>query len=473
MLTQQGRVRRIDRTDRTDRAGRADPALATDREHATGRGPGIYWMSRDQRPFDNWALAFAQELALAQKRPLWTVFCLAPGYPRANRRHYEFMLRGLSLTGRLLAGQNIPLVLLTGRPPDELAAFCAAKDAAFVVADFDPLRHKQAWLDEAARRIGAPLYEVDAHNVVPCRLASDKQEFAARTIRPKIQRLLPEYLTPFPEPEPHPFLSPDAPSAPDWRAAAAYPQAANEPGPVPGFEPGPLAAAKALEDFIAHRLDGYASRRNDPAPDGQSGLSPYFHFGQLAPQRAALDVMAAKTGSAEDKAAFLEELIIRRELSDNFCLHQPDYDALSGGPAWGLAELAAHAGDKRPFLYDFEVFEGANTHSALWNAAQRQLAVTGKMHGYMRMYWAKKILEWSESPQAAFETALTLNDRYSLDGRDPNGFTGVHWSITGLHDRPWTPRPVYGKIRYMNERGCRRKFDVAAYIAAQDAARTR
>jgi len=457
MTLYEGRVRTL---------GPAREPLASGQTSGRASGPGLYWMSRDQRPFDNWALSYAQELAASQGRPLWVVFCLSPGYPGANRRHYDFMLRGLAETGRILDKLSIPLVLLKGDPPKELAAFGEARKAAFVAADFDPLRHKRAWLDEAARRMAVPVYEVDAHNVVPCREVSAKQEFAARTIRPKIHRLLPEWLTPFPEPSPHPFAAADAPPAPDWNAAAAYPKADAWPGPVPGIDPGPSAGLRALEAFIAGRLDGYATRRNDPSQNGQSGLSPYFHFGQLAPQRAALAVMAAKTGSAEDKAAFLEELIVRRELSDNFCLHQPDYDKISGGPAWGLRELTERAGDERPFVYDYTAFERAKTHSALWNAAQRQLVATGKMHGYMRMYWAKKILEWSESPQAAFETALALNDGFSLDGRDPNGFVGVHWSITGLHDRPWTPRPVFGKIRYMNERGCRRKFDVNAYIAA-------
>lgn len=427
------------------------------------QGPGIYWMSRDQRASDNWALLHAQALALAGGNPLLAVFCLAKTYPGANRRHYDFMLRGLAETEKALQAKNIPLILLRGHPPVELAAFARAQQAAFVTADFDPLRHKRTWLAQAAERLAIPFFEVDAHNIVPCRAASDKREFAARTIRPKIHRLLPEFLEPFPELVPHPFTPEDCPRA-DWEAARRFPAAADAPGPVDRIAPGPSAALATLGDFIKNRLPGYATARNDPTLDGQSNLSPYLHFGQLSPQRAALEVLQAKTGESADKEAFLEELVVRRELSENFCLYEQDYDRIGGGPAWGLAELDAHRGDRRPFVYDMTTFEAAATHSALWNAAQTEMVKTGKMHGYMRMYWAKKILEWSESPEAAFAIALALNDKYELDGRDPNGFTGIHWSLTGLHDRPWKSRPVYGKIRYMNERGCRRKFDVETYI---------
>lgn len=427
------------------------------------QGPGIYWMSRDQRADDNWALLHAQELALAGRRPLVAVFCLDKTYPGANARHYDFMLRGLAVTEKELRAKNIPLVLLCGHPPEELAAFAKARKAAFVTTDFDPLRHKRAWLAAAAARLDIPFFEVDAHNLVPCRAASDKREFAARTIRPKIHRLLQEYLEPFPELLPHPFAAEDFPQV-DWDAAGRFPEAADAPGPAGWIAPGPAAALEALGDFIENRLPGYAAARNDPTLDGQSNLSPYLHFGQISAQRIALAVMAAKAAASGDREAFFEELVVRRELSDNFCLHEPDYDRISGGPAWGLAELFAHRGDRRPFVYDLAAFEAAATHSALWNAAQTEMTRAGKMHGYMRMFWAKKILEWSKSPEDAFEIARVLNDKYELDGRDPNGFTGIHWSLTGLHDRPWKSRPVYGKIRYMNERGCRRKFDVEAYI---------
>jgi deoxyribodipyrimidine photo-lyase len=203
--------------------------------------------------------------------------------------------------------------------------------------------------------------------------------------------------------------------------------------------------------------------RNDPAKDGQSNLSPYMHFGHISAQRIALDVSMSDINK-ESREAFLEELIVRRELSDNFCFYNAHYDNFDGFPEWGKKTLNAHRKDKREYLYNIKQFENAETHDDLWNAAQIQMLKTGKMHGYMRMYWAKKILEWTESPEKAMEIAIYLNDRYELDGRDPNGYTGIAWSIGGLHDRAWNERPVFGKIRYMSYNGCKTKFDVIKYI---------
>ncbi len=215
--------------------------------------------------------------------------------------------------------------------------------------------------------------------------------------------------------------------------------------------------------FLSQKLAAYNERRNDPTLDGQSDLSPYLHFGQVSAQKLAWEVRrrALDTPSGD---AFLEELIVRRELSDNFCLYNEKYDSFEGFPAWAQKSLNAHRGDKREFLYSPKQFENAATHDELWNACQREMVQRGKMHGYMRMYWAKKILEWSASPEEALATAIDLNDRYELDGRDPNGYAGVAWSIGGVHDRAWFERPVYGQIRYMNANGCKAKFDVASYL---------
>jgi len=232
---------------------------------------------------------------------------------------------------------------------------------------------------------------------------------------------------------------------------------------VQGVKSGETAARAHLGRFLKAGLAHYDRDRNDPTRDGQSGLSVYLHFGQISAQRVALDVRNA-AAPPEAKAAFLEELIIRRELSDNFCFHNPDYDTVRAFHPWAQATLNAHRHDARTHQYALAQFEAAQTHEDLWNAAQMELVMTGRMHGYLRMYWAKKILEWSESPEAALQIAVTLNDRYQMDGRDPNGYAGCAWAIGGLHDRPWQERPVFGKIRYMNENGCRRKFDVDAYI---------
>lgn len=229
------------------------------------------------------------------------------------------------------------------------------------------------------------------------------------------------------------------------------------------MEPGESAGARTLGLFIKNRLSSYADDRNDPLEEGQSDLSPYLHFGQVSAQKVALGVRrhAWDTPSGQ---TFLEELIVRRELSDNYCLYNPRYDSFEGFPAWAQKGLNAHRQDKRPFLYKRTEFENAATHDPLWNAAQTEMVKRGKMHGYLRMYWAKKILEWSATPEEAQSTAIHLNDRYELDGRDPNGYAGIAWSVGGVHDRPWFNRPVIGPIRWMTANGCKSKFDTEGYI---------
>lgn len=422
-------------------------------------GPVVYWMSRDQRVNDNWALLHAQSLA-GDSRPVIVVFCLVPSFLGATLRQYDFMLKGLEEIESTFAKFNIPFVIRTGQPGIEIPDFLKELNAGVVVTDFDPLRIKQIWQETVGCNIDIPLIEVDSHNIVPARFVSDKMEYAARTIRPKIQRLLQEFLEEFPQIKRQSVTVSDFTSI-DWVAVRNSIEVDENIKPV-DVEPGEAAAKKSLSRFIENRLSRYASQRNDPNAGATSGLSAYFHFGHLAPQRAALAVAA--TGSGENQDSFLEELIIRRELSDNFCLHMPKYDSLEAAPAWARNTLEEYSHDVRDYLYTYEEFEGAQTHSQLWNAAQKQLLISGNMHGYMRMYWAKKILEWSNSPQEALRIVIALNDRYSLDGRDPNGYVGALWSIAGLHDRAWKKRPVFGSIRYMNERGCRRKFDADLYI---------
>ncbi|OLN27789.1 Deoxyribodipyrimidine photolyase, type II [Desulfovibrio sp. DV] len=437
-------------------------------QNAPRQGPVVYWMTREQRAADNWGLLHAAALAGQDKAPLGVLFALAPTYPGATARHYDFMLRGLAETEAALRARNIPFFLLPGDPAATVPAFLHQTGAGTCVTDFDPMRIKRHWQGAVAAAFAGALVEVDGHNVVPCLLASSRRDYAAATLRPKIHHRLAEFLEPFPELPHFAAANLDGCDPVDWAAVAGSVTADPAVPPVPpvaGLCPGPAAARAALADFIANRLPGYATRRNDPNAGAVSGLSPYFHFGQLSPQRAALDILAAKDRAPADADAYLEELIIRRELSDNYCHYTPDYDQFSALPDWAQKTLAAHAGDARPYVYEPAAFEAGATHSALWNAAQGQLVRTGRIHGYMRMYWAKKILEWSASPQAAIAIALTLNDRYALDGRDPNGVVGVLWSVGGLHDRPWANRAVYGQVRYMNERGCRRKFDVDAYVA--------
>jgi len=426
-------------------------------------GPVVYWMSRDQRVRDNWALLYAQDMALRQQVPLAVVFCLAPEFLGATLRQYAFMLRGLAEVERDLAAKGIPFALLAGEPAKVLPAFLRKCGVGLAVADFDPLKIKRQWIRAVVSAISIPFHEVDAHNIVPCRLASPKQEYGAYTLRPKLRTLLPEYLVPFPALKEHPHAWKGAVKKVAWQRVRAGLKADRSVREVDWLIPGEHAALRALRRFIARGLDRYADDRNDPNREGQSDLSPYLHFGQLSAQRVALEVMRADVRETA-RETFLEELIVRRELSDNFCFYNHNYDAPDGFPAWARKTLARHAGDRREYRYTSKEFEEGRTHDELWNAAQREMVIRGKMHGYLRMYWAKKILEWTGKAAEAMRIAIRLNDRYELDGRDPNGYAGIAWSIGGAHDRPWGARKVFGMVRYMSEKGCRAKFDVDGYI---------
>ncbi len=428
----------------------------------SGRGPVVYWMSRDQRVRDNWALEYARELALERKTPLAVAFCLTDGFLGATWRQYSFMLGGLREVERDLGKMGISFHLLRGEPASRIPGLVREMDAAALVADFDPLRIKREWVGQVAGVADVPFFRVDAHNIVPCRAASDKREFGAYTLRPKLRRLLPEFLEEFPRSKRHPFGGAGA-DAVDWEALERSLKMDRSVPPVKWARPGEKAAARALGVFLERRLGDYARSSNDPVADVGSRLSPYLHFGQLSAARVALEAQRFDADIPAQEA-FLEQLIVRRELSDNFCFHEPAYDSCEAFPAWAHETLERHRHDERPYLYSFEEFEEARTADPLWNAAQSQMVETGYMHGYMRMYWAKKILEWTESPEEALRTAVLLNDRYQLDGRDPNGYAGIAWSIGGVHDRAWGEREIFGKVRYMSAAGARRKFDVGAYV---------
>ena len=421
------------------------------------------WMNRDQRICNNWALNYAADLARANRCGFIIVFCLVPDYTGANLRHYDFMLRGIEQAAAKAVGLNIPFMVITGDPAVELPRFIRERGIGAVVTDFSPLRTPRRWKEIVANRVSLPVVEVDAHNIVPCRAASPKREYSAATFRRKMTPLLDDYLAPIPIIKPFPLENMHGYSSPDWLALRRSGSYDRSVLPVEGIEPGTDAAYDRLTEFIDHRLSLYHLNRNDPTKDAVSGLSPYLHFGQISAQDVALRVRSAPGIPIEASEAFLEELIVRRELSDNFCCYEPSYDTIDCLPGWARGTLDEHSDDPREYIYSFEELDQARTHDPLWNAAQREMVITGRMHGYMRMYWAKKILEWSASPEEAIESAVMLNDRYELDGRDPNGYVGVLWSIGGVHDRAWQERPVFGKIRYMSAGGCARKFDVKSY----------
>ena len=427
------------------------------------RGPVVYWMSRDQRALDNWALLFARERADELKEGLSVVFSLAPGFLGATLRQYSFMLKGLMEAEGCFRKKGIPFHLLLGEPDDVVPVFIKEHGVSLLVTDFDPLKIKRAWKERVSKRIEIPFYEVDAHNIVPCRAASEKKEFGAYTIRPKIKRLLPDFLTDFPPLLKQQYKWKKRFKRVDWKKASRSLKVDNKVTEADWMKPGGKAALKTLRAFINDKLTGYDEKRNDPNLAWTSGLSPYLHFGHISAQRVALEVKKGRAPK-KDKEAFLEELIVRRELSDNFCFYNKDYDNPEGFPAWARDTISKHKKEKREYLYTVSELEKAATHDPLWNAAQRQMAETGKMHGYLRMYWCKKILEWTKDAGEAMRAAIYLNDKYELDGRDPNGYTGIAWSIGGVHDRAWFERPVFGKIRYMNYNGCKSKFDVDSFI---------
>ena len=426
-----------------------------------GDGPVVYWMSREQRVADNWALLWAQQEALSRERGLQVIYCYDPIHCCRTPRHAVFVLHGLAELQQRLSGYNIGFFLLEGEPVESISAHLRRHDCHLLATDFSPLRNKRHLLEQLCGRLVLPIVEIDSHNIIPAWTASGKKEYGAYTIRPKINRLLPDYLTDFPELQVHPYEAASAaqPIAVSRLAAQAKNLSAGE---LCWLTSGENAAQRAMRRALSS-LEDYAQNRNDPTKDAQSGMSPYLHFGQLSPQRLAWEVYHSSL-SQDTRECYLEELIVRRELADNFCLYEPCYDGFAGFPDWARKSLDEHRNDIREFRYSLEEFKQAQTHEPLWNSCQLDLVKRGKLHGYLRMYWAKKILEWSAGPEEALEYAIALNDTYSIDGSDPNGYAGIAWAIGGVHDRAWRERSVYGKIRYMNEAGCRRKFDVDRYL---------
>jgi deoxyribodipyrimidine photo-lyase len=442
----------------------------------------VYIMSRDQRVNDNHALMLAQNKALELKLPLVVVFNLLPHTGFRAREHYQFMIDGLREVAKTLKDLNIRLVIVTGEATTTIPAVCNQLSPAHIYADFNPMPHARTLQKILARTLGCSYTVVDTHNIIPAWVVSDKQEFAAHTMRRKIHKCLQTYML---EPEQvvkHSYSYEAAIEEISFDQADEIVAGIEASGIVHSFDSGESAAHKRLQDFIRDDLADYARGRNDISVDRQSNLSPYLHFGQISSLRVALEVLyatedtpllfteprmasAGETPSTLDGLnALFEEMIVRKELSDNFCLHTDDPFLLSSAPRWAQDSLDLHRLDPREHVYAVEQFESANTHDSIWNAAQRQMTKTSKMHGYMRMYWAKKILEWTESPEDAINIAIYLNDKYSLDGGDPNGYVGILWSIAGLHDRPWRERPIFGKVRYMNAAGLKRKFDIDSYV---------
>jgi deoxyribodipyrimidine photo-lyase len=425
------------------------------------KGPIVYWMSRDQRLIDNWALIYAKEQSIKNRSPIYIIFNFLTEFNNATIRQFDFMIMGLKILECTLKEKNLPFYVISGKPENEIPKFLEENNAGLLICDFSPLKLKKRWKSKILEECEIAFHEVDTHNIIPCWMTSPKQEYAARTIRPKISKLKNEFMEEIPQikKQKNQIDNNDI----DWDKFYNKLKLDNSVSQVNWIKSGGNYAFKQMEYFIVNNLTNFMAFRNDPNKNANSDLSPYLHFGQISAQRIALEINKSNASNSI-KEAFLEELIVRKELSDNYIFYNDNYDSIEGFPEWGRKTLNIHRNDRREYIYSLEEFEQGLTHEDLWNAAQIEMVKTGKMHGYMRMYWAKKILEWSESPDDAQKICIFLNDKYELDGRDPNGYVGINWSIGGLHDRPWRERPIFGKVRYMSKSGCKRKFDIDRYI---------
>ncbi|MBX9600753.1 MAG: deoxyribodipyrimidine photo-lyase [Bryobacteraceae bacterium] len=428
----------------------------------------------NRRTTGNHALEYAAHLANAHAVPLLVYEAVTCSYPHANDRFHTFLLEGVPEMSRRLRKRGIGYVFYLRRrrsdPNDVL--YRLAREAAAVVTDDYPTFVARAHNASVPARLDVPYFAVDSSCVIPASLLP-KREYAAYTIRPKIHRLLGEHLRPVEEVALERRYTDAPPSfhteVTDSNIAGLVASCEIDHGVAPStsFRGGMPEAEARLDEFVKNRLRRYGQDRNEPSARATSGLSPYLHFGHISSMHAALRAkdFAEEHGIAAEE--FLEELIVRRELAFNFARHAADLESFANLPNWAIATLEKHDSDERDPVYDCEQLESARTYDALWNATQKELLLRGKIHGYYRMYWGKKIIEWSRTHREALRTMIHLHDRYALDGRDPNTYTNVLWCF-GLHDRPWFERPVFGVVRYMSLEGMKRKTDVTAYLREID-----
>lgn len=433
----------------------------------------LYWMQMNRRVAGNHAVAFAAQLASDRGLPLLVYEGLTCTYPQANDRIHTFMLQAVPETARRLRERGIGYIFYLRRTPADRndALYVLVRDAAAVVTDDYPVFIAAGHNRTVPDRIGVPYYAVDASCVVPMALI-EKRQVGAYTIRPRIRRHIAAHLRPV-----------ELPHVKQWRGTAAdfhtevteaeipslVVSCAIDHSVVPSsaYRGGAAEANSRLEEFVRNRLAHYAESRNNPSERVNSNLSPYLHFGQISATDVALRVQDYAADHGIDPEPFLDELIVRRELAFNFCRYAERPDSLEELPAWAQATLGDHAADARPEAYSREDLIAARTHDPLWNATQREMLATGTIASYYRMYWGKKIIEWSATHDEALATMLDIHERWALDGRDPNTYANCLWCF-GLHDRPFSERRIFGKVRYMSYAGMRRKTDVDAYVRQVD-----
>ncbi|MBB5340590.1 deoxyribodipyrimidine photo-lyase [Tunturiibacter gelidoferens] len=428
----------------------------------------VYWMQRAQRGIDNHAVDLAAKVANLLGLPLVVYFAGISNFPHANLRHYVFLNQGLPDIEADLAARNITFVMRRA-PRESHQQMLADVHAAFLIGDENPMRVPEQWRKDLASKIKIPFWTVDTDVVVPSKLI-EKAQYGAYTIRPRLYRLLPEYL--------HRYENVHADHA--WkRPRGFYVDSVHEDMtrdwkeldrtvlPVEAWKGGTHAALRRLKFFTGELLKDYDTQRNHPETDGTSCMSPYLHYGHIGPITIALAVDAAAKANPKLQTArdsYFNELIAWRELAVNFVRYTANYDSPDCAESWAKTTIAEHARDEREHLYTLHQLENAHTFDDLWNAAQIQMVRYGWMHNYLRMYWAKKILEWTPDVATAMKYSIHLNDKYFLDGRDPNGYAGVAWAILGKFDRAWGTRPIFGKIRYMSGASTGKKFNSKEYI---------
>ena len=430
----------------------------------------LYWMQMFKRATYNHALNFAIEQANERKLPLVVYEGLKFYYPWASDRFHTYILEGVEEKREAFEKLGIRYVFYLQKNDESPKQIVAkiSRDAALIVTDDFPCfiipDHNRAIVAKTM----IPVFAVDSNGVIPMS-RFEKEEFAARTIRPKIKKLLPKYLEKFREvkikvkAEKLKIECPDT-EVNEQNIQQLVEQCAIDHSVKPSgiYHGGEANGRKRLKYFVEQILPDYAVTRNKPEIDGASRLSSYLHFGFLS----ALEIVKAVKESAapdESKDAFLEEVIVRRELSYNFTRHNPQYDSIESLPEWAQKTMREHIEDERKVIYSLEELEKGKTHDELWNASQREMLMTGEMHNYVRMLWGKNVIAWTRTYEEAFAALEHLNNKYCLDGRNPNSYAGILWCF-GKHDRPWIERPVFGKMRYMTTGSTGKKFNSKKYI---------
>jgi deoxyribodipyrimidine photo-lyase len=449
----------------------ADDARVTVRRGGVPAKEGkcvVYWMQRAQRGRDNHALDKAIAVGDALGLPVVAYFAGISNFPHANLRHYAFLNRGLWDVEEDCAERGVGFVMRR-HPHEDHLKFFSDVDAAFVIGDENPMREPEKWRVHVAQHVKVPFWTVDADVIVPSKLL-EKAQFSAAVARPRLYRALPEFLTEYKNPKAqHMWKTPHGLHADDVREdmTRGWKDFDRSVKPVEAWTGGHKAAMERLHTFCDKMLESYDKDRNHPEKDGTSKMSPYLHYGHIGPQTImlAVDAAAKKNPKLRDAAeSYKNELVAWRELSVNFVRYQPEYDSPECADKWARETIAEHDKDQRETLYKLPQLEKGETYDELWNASQLQMVKYGWMHNYMRMYWAKKILEWTPNVGIAMKVAIYLNDKYEIDGRDPGGYAGIAWSMLGKFDRTWFDRPIFGKRRYMSGASTGKKFDSKTYM---------